>query len=132
MQRIDGHRSGISTRRARLLVDDEANAPGQRDGEVRGGDEDGLSCGNQADDLGTPRDGGLPTATGGAGVRLHDVGGNQTAQQAQVRNRRLRLTGGATAGRGTLQGISRGQAQDIDGRYRRTQIPTASRKGSCV
>src|SRR5258708_39524309 len=84
VQRIDGHRSGVSTRRARLLVDDEANAAWQRDGEVWVGYDDGLARGDQADELGVPADGGLATAAGSARVRLHDIGGHQTAQQAQV------------------------------------------------
>src|SRR5258708_30566284 len=116
VQRIDGHRSGVSTRRARLLVDDEANAAWQRDGEVRVGYDDGLARGDQADELSGPAARGLPTAAGRARVRLHDIGGNQTAQQAQVGDRRLRLTGSATARAGTLQRVSRGQAQNIDAR----------------
>jgi hypothetical protein len=86
VQRIDGHRSGVSTRRARLLVDDEANAPGQREGEVRVGCDDRLTCGHQADELGIPGHGGLTAAAGAVGVRLHDISGNQTTQQVQVRN----------------------------------------------
>ncbi len=44
------------------------------------------------------------------------IGSNETTQQAQIRDRRLRLTGSATARAGTLQRVSRGQAQNIDAR----------------
>ncbi len=80
VQRIDGHRSGVSTRRTRLLVDDEANAAWQRDREVWVGYDDGLARGDQADEFSIPANGGLTTAAGSAGVRFHDVGGNQTTQ----------------------------------------------------
>src|SRR5258708_39622751 len=114
VQGIDGQRTGVSTRRTRLLGDDEANAAWQRDREVRVGYGDGLARGDQADELSIPANGGLTPAAGGAGVRLHHVGGNQTAQQAQVRDRRLRLAGSATARAGTLQRVSRGQAHNTE------------------
>jgi len=131
VQRFDGYRSGVSTRWTRLLVDDEANTPWQRDGEVRGY-SDGLTCGYQVDDLGIPARGGRTAAAGGTGVRLHDIGGNQTTQQVQVRNWRLRLAASATARRGTFQHVSRGQAHEIYAGYRGTQIPAARRKGSSI
>src|SRR5260370_13047434 len=80
VQRIDGHRTGVSTRRARLLVDDETNAAWQRDGEVRVGYDYGLARGDQADDLGVPADGGLTTAAGSARISLPHTGANQTPQ----------------------------------------------------
>ena len=81
VQCIDGHRSCVSTRRAGLLVDDEADAAWQRDSEVGVGYEDGLARGDQADEHGIPGDGGLPIAASSAGVRFHDIGRNQTTQQ---------------------------------------------------
>ncbi len=66
VQRIDRHRSGISARRTRLLVDDDADATWQREGDVRVGDKDWLARDDQADEFRIPSDGGLSTAAGGA------------------------------------------------------------------
>ena len=84
VQRIDGEGAGISARRTCLLVDDEANAARQGDGEVWVGYEDGLARSDQADDLGTPGDGGLATATGGLRVRFHDVGSTRPPIRLRV------------------------------------------------
>ncbi len=81
MQCIDCDGSGVPARRARLLVDDEADAGWQRDGEVWVGYDDGLARHDQADQLSITADGRLPTAAGGAGVRFHGIGSNQTTQQ---------------------------------------------------
>jgi hypothetical protein len=63
---------------------------------------------------------------------FHEIGSDQTTQQAQVRDRRLRLTAGATARRGAAQHVSRDQTQDVDTRQRRLQIPAACRKRSGI
>ncbi len=81
VQRIDSDRSASSARRAGLLVDDEADAAWQRDGEVWVGYEDGLARGDQADELSIPGDGSLSIAASSPGVRFHDIGSNQTTQQ---------------------------------------------------
>src|SRR5256712_12217071 len=90
VQRVDGYRSGVAARRARLLVDDDADAAWQRDGDVRVDGEDRLARDDQADELGIPGDGGLSTAAAGARVRFHEIGSDQTTEQAQIRDRRLR------------------------------------------
>src|SRR6267142_1675226 len=80
VQRIDRHGSRVAARRARLLVDDDADAARQRNGEVRIEGEDRLSRDDQANELRIAGDGGLAAAAAGARVRLHDIGSNQTTQ----------------------------------------------------
>ena len=80
VQRIDRRRSGISARRTRLLVDDNADAAGRRDGEVRVDGQDWLARDDQADELGIPGGAGLSIAAAGARVRFHQIGSNQTTQ----------------------------------------------------
>ena len=132
VQRIDRHRSGISAGRTRLLVDDDADAARQRDGNVRVGDEYRLARDDQADELGIPGDCSLSIAAGGTRVRFHEIGSHQTTQQAQIVDRRLRLTAGATARRGAAEHVSRDQTQNVDTGQRRLQIPAACRKRSSI
>ena len=80
MQRVDGRRSGISPRGARLLVDNNTDAAGRRDGEVRVDGQDWLARDDQADELGIPGGAGLSIAAAGARVRFHQIGSNQTTQ----------------------------------------------------
>src|SRR5690349_1889717 len=97
MQSIYCHRFAIAALRVGMLVDNDTDATWQRDGEVGVRYEDGLARCHQADEYGIPGDGGLSIAAGGAGVRFHDIGSNQTTQQVHALDRGLRLTAGPTA-----------------------------------
>jgi hypothetical protein len=83
MQSIDRYRSARSPRRAGLLVDDDADAARQRDGQIWVGGKDRLSCYGKSHQLGIPAGAGLSIAATGARVRFHDRGGNQAIQKVR-------------------------------------------------
>ena len=66
MQSIDRHRAARSPRRTGLLVDDDADAAWQRDGQVWVGGKDRLAGYGQSHKLGIPTRGGLSIAATGA------------------------------------------------------------------
>src|SRR5438445_9181751 len=71
MQRVDGRRSGISPRGARLLVDNNTDAAGRRDGEVRVGGKDWLTRDDEPIQLGVLAVRGLSISEGGVGMLIY-------------------------------------------------------------
>lgn len=125
VQRIDSDRAGVAARRTCLLVDDDANAARQRDGEVRGGGKDLLAGDGQSHELSVAADAGSAPAAGGAGAGCDGGGINQAIEQVHVGERRLRLTAGAAPGRGTFKRVGRSDAREVDAHHRSAHISAA-------
>lgn len=125
MQGIDRHRPACSTRRTRLLVDDDADSAGQRNRKVWIGNQDRLACNRQSNQFGIPANTGLSIATGGAGVGFHGGGSNQAIQQIYILERRLRLTARAAPRGGTAERVRRSYTRDVDAGNRSAQVPAA-------